>query len=712
MKAIKITLKSDICAGSGFSYAGVIDSDICCDEYGIPYIPARRLKGCLREGAELLAASGLIEKEDIDAVFGVTGDDSVKGIMLDNAYIYCRKELEQTLSYTAGRFSKDDVLNSFASVKAQTMIEENGIAKDNSLRYIRTVNRYSPLDGRELEFIANCENIPEGLSGKLAMICKATRHMGLNRTRGLGNVRCELADSASSSESRLKVELPDSGRAVIEYTLTNTQPLLISEKDETASLAYIKGQMIQGALAAYYLKSHPADEHFENLFVSGKVKFANAYLSEGGSKYLPTPLCIGRYKGTDEYTGRFNPDQSKGIPKPVRDGYMCLNRTASGMKCTVDAPEFETVYHNRRERNGDRYRDDIGRLLYTSEVMKKGQSFTGTIEGEASLLREVAELLTEAPLRFGKSKTAQYGKCKLVSISDITAETTVNVKKGDNIIAVLASDAVFNDPYRGYSADIDIVRSQIKADIEKTCGLKLEDDSADSTEMDTFAIVTEYTGFYGVWNMRKMPKTAIAARSSFCFKATSDGQIPDMSRFMWTGCMNAEGAGQFYLLGKNDIERIDFMPAGSSSVNCGRMASDSFIPYLAGLEEVALTAGIHAKALDMAKKYGKWNNSFAGRIRLMMIESEQEHEAGMKKTQSFEERIESIRDKDKKPQSKELWNTVLADVEKAVENTEFISKLSDDDKNCVKRRLRFNYLTSVITEIKYLNSKKGDKAND
>ena len=49
-----ITLKSDLCVGSGYSYAGIIDSDICYDALGLPYIPARRLKGCLREAAELM----------------------------------------------------------------------------------------------------------------------------------------------------------------------------------------------------------------------------------------------------------------------------------------------------------------------------------------------------------------------------------------------------------------------------------------------------------------------------------------------------------------------------------------------------------------------------------------------------------------------------------------------------------------------------------
>ena len=78
-----ITLKSDLCAGSGYSYAGIIDNDICYDAFGIPYIAARRLKGCLREAAELI---GLSEEEICD-LFGSGGDDKVKGIYIDNGYI-------------------------------------------------------------------------------------------------------------------------------------------------------------------------------------------------------------------------------------------------------------------------------------------------------------------------------------------------------------------------------------------------------------------------------------------------------------------------------------------------------------------------------------------------------------------------------------------------------------------------------------------------
>lgn len=51
IKKIKIELLSDMCVSDGSIYNSSIDIDICHDSYGLPYIPAKRLKGCIRECA-------------------------------------------------------------------------------------------------------------------------------------------------------------------------------------------------------------------------------------------------------------------------------------------------------------------------------------------------------------------------------------------------------------------------------------------------------------------------------------------------------------------------------------------------------------------------------------------------------------------------------------------------------------------------------------
>ncbi|MDR2940153.1 MAG: hypothetical protein LBV08_07530, partial [Clostridiales bacterium] len=55
-KVIRVELISDLCPASGNGFAGVVDTDVCFDGLGLPYIPGKRLKGCLREcGLDILS---------------------------------------------------------------------------------------------------------------------------------------------------------------------------------------------------------------------------------------------------------------------------------------------------------------------------------------------------------------------------------------------------------------------------------------------------------------------------------------------------------------------------------------------------------------------------------------------------------------------------------------------------------------------------------
>ena len=96
---IHITLYSDLCSGNGYSYYGTIDSEAEHDDFGLPFIPARRLKGCLRECAELLRDSGLWEKstDTLNYLFGVSADDGTKGIRIENAYISEYEQIKMDL---------------------------------------------------------------------------------------------------------------------------------------------------------------------------------------------------------------------------------------------------------------------------------------------------------------------------------------------------------------------------------------------------------------------------------------------------------------------------------------------------------------------------------------------------------------------------------------------------------------------------------------
>ena len=72
MQELEIILNSDLCAGNGESAGNSIDSDVCIDDAGIPYIPSRRIKGCLKQAAFDLKKMGytLASDSNIIALFG------------------------------------------------------------------------------------------------------------------------------------------------------------------------------------------------------------------------------------------------------------------------------------------------------------------------------------------------------------------------------------------------------------------------------------------------------------------------------------------------------------------------------------------------------------------------------------------------------------------------------------------------------------------
>lgn len=81
---MKIRLLSDLCVADGGIYNSSIDTDICYDSYGLPFIPAKRIKGCLRECGIELRDWG--EELPLEEIFGAEGNRAGK-LIIRNAYL-------------------------------------------------------------------------------------------------------------------------------------------------------------------------------------------------------------------------------------------------------------------------------------------------------------------------------------------------------------------------------------------------------------------------------------------------------------------------------------------------------------------------------------------------------------------------------------------------------------------------------------------------
>ncbi|MGN0690765.1 MAG: hypothetical protein ACI4K7_00260, partial [Oscillospiraceae bacterium] len=94
MYKLKITLRSDLCAAGGDGFSTIIDTDVCYDRYGFPFIGGRRLKGCLYDAAKLIGISDV----SINGIFGVSGASEGGSLRISDAVIKDRDALKNDAS--------------------------------------------------------------------------------------------------------------------------------------------------------------------------------------------------------------------------------------------------------------------------------------------------------------------------------------------------------------------------------------------------------------------------------------------------------------------------------------------------------------------------------------------------------------------------------------------------------------------------------------
>ncbi|HUN23593.1 MAG TPA: hypothetical protein PK299_10725 [Anaerolineales bacterium] len=193
---IQITLLSETTFGRGDGVAGLIDEEVQHDVHGFPYLAGRTLKGLLQEccadiyfSAQKIGDTAFLESLSTSALalFGQSGallSGGQSNLHIGNAVI--SPDLQEAIRQV--KLDSTQVLSLFTTLRRQTQIEPNGVAKENSLRTARVILRetvfYAPL-----VFIA--APAPETVA-LLAACVSALRQAGSSRNRGTGWVQAKL----------------------------------------------------------------------------------------------------------------------------------------------------------------------------------------------------------------------------------------------------------------------------------------------------------------------------------------------------------------------------------------------------------------------------------------------------------------------------------------------------------------------------------------
>ena len=661
-----IDLKSDLCASSGDSFGSLIDNDICFDNFGFPYIPAKRLKGILREEAEEYCQ--WFDGEDrnkineyIKEIFGVEGSQNSGALKIDNAYIEQYKEKVAELQNVDDKYKKyltpQRILNIYTYLRMQTAIDpKTGTSKKESLRNIRVIKRKN-------RFIATVEiNAEEGAINFLKDIVRLTTHMGLNRTRGYGEIRCRmftdeelqkypeigteyvLANLIGKEKSEeIRLQANDEEEVSLKILLKSESELMLSKQNAEDSESYIPGSNILGSIAKKYLEVNPIDfnnitDEYINLFLNGKVIYTNAYITnEEGKQFYPIPFSYAKVKNTNDrfYNKMFDVEEDGIQLTAITNKFVTFDENSY----IKDVEMSENYHHQRAKDNkiGRTLQSENGGTLYQYNVIGANQYFLATITGKAKYLRKILPYIKiNDVLRVGKSKNTEYGKIRIKEIKEV--KDRLELKEYNKFAVILTSDVILLDNGKPTTN-----KEKMVGKIKNILGQNIKLERA-------FINYTTVSGYNIIWNLPKEQQEAFKAGSVLVFNA--EEPIKAKEEYV-IGQRKAEGYGRIKIM---DISNKTAELNLKESKHIKKEEAD--LPYgiLQKAIQDAIMDEIVAKAIENIEKVDyKINNSTIGRLMLMLEQSNTFAE--------FKENYNSIKDINKLRLVKEFLDNIPKEFE-------------------------------------------------
>lgn len=204
---LKIELLSDTIFSGGEAIASVSDIDVLYDEYKIPYYKGKSIKGNLRETIDIVIenqktyndekakennkiATKLFGKKFTNKGNEEYRDDQSQGILkFENASI--SQKAKDVLKYLVDtkKITSEELIDSMTDIRYATKINrETGTSEDHSLRSMRVLNKGSVFYAD----IYTEEKLNDNELGLLVCGVQGLRHLGTLRSRGKGEVKCDL----------------------------------------------------------------------------------------------------------------------------------------------------------------------------------------------------------------------------------------------------------------------------------------------------------------------------------------------------------------------------------------------------------------------------------------------------------------------------------------------------------------------------------------
>ena len=684
---LEIKLESPLTSAAGEGRVGLVDRDIAFDKIGLPILPGRRLKGLWREAYQDVTDAWQQCGQDVafaEEIFGDSGQRPYDGdalIHIENAVLKDTSALKTWLEYlqhyNIRKLHADDVVQHYATVRAQTAIErKTSAAKENTLRLTRALK-----SGLVFWANVNFTNTPPEtpLLNALALGAASLKYMGIARTRGLGKVKCRLLEidgngkikndltsqlninslpsikcTVSSQSVPNSVAQPTSATLtgienpihILRYRLTLKSAIVIPTSDgdpnTVVSRQDIPGSHLWGVAAWSYLSEadrSAADSVFRNAFLDGNLRFLSAYpeAMNDQQRMIPMPHSIRKSK-EDDTPYDFVTD----IPEdePTKRHHQQYAKLGSATFETQSV-KTERNYHHARAANDRR----IGRALgaevpdggafFTYNAIQPEQTFQGAVLGSESDLKQLKTWLqSPKSVSIGRSRSAQYGKVLFEWIDDDpqllndcvewngfnSSQSTAN-PENTLIITTLSPLLSVND--RGHP-----IASFPEQEMLKTLGLP---DTAKLKLVSSFTRTEAISGYNTHLRLPRQQTQAIEAGSVFKFELDHKPTDEKLLELEQNGLGIRKGEG----FGRIAVNRHDYLssetplddPENLNHPNKPGVEVTSDLKQI--LKQVVLTncsSEMQEYARDIARQLDNKNkipsNSLLGRLRLFLRHNE------------------------------------------------------------------------------------------
>ncbi len=525
--------------GSGEG-AGIIDTELVAHADGLPYIPAKRIKGVLLESATEVTEMLGIERDRVESLFGVTGTSKGK-VWIGNLEVKNYEEISRELKYFKsnklfkGLTNKEKILSHFSDTRQNTSIDlETEIAMEHTLRTFRVLK-----PGIVFEAAIEVNSpLTEAEKALLYLACLNVRRIGLKRNRGFGKVKAAIkgidfksidqaleflnkthaTDRPTKRANERLGSFKDGKTMRLKYTIKTDSPLVISKKNGDQSmidsLEMLPGTTVRGIIADRMIRSLDLaethnDELFFELIPNGRLRVEPAFPEKDGEVYYPTPMNIHKIKDANaskDLLDIFEEPSGMIKSKPL-GGFSMITDGDDRKIITTITINKDVQFHNTRDREAGR---NIDGSLFYYESLEAGQDFSGFIVSTENNLKMLREILgKEFRVSIGKSSSSQYGNARF-SFGEM--EDVPEPELEEPILLVVASPVILHNDFGFPDTNADRLCHEIEQ-ITK-CKINIEKAAINIEDFDNYV---------GIWKMNNEREIVFVPGSSFIVsKASGD----------------------------------------------------------------------------------------------------------------------------------------------------------------------------------------------